>query len=181
MSKLQPGKSIDWRFLKGRLGGGKQTSDPTVIGNPKLRKHFSRHNPTNSKQTVPRVKVTQSKFRPITEVELMSSLAELKTAKAPGEDGLSAEMLSQSSPKMLSILLRMFNMCLATGEVPRQFRNSLILPIFKERGKDPNLPDSYRPIPLTSVISKLLEKILIRRIRYTWSPHPDQYAYSATR
>ena len=53
----------------------------------------------------------------------------------------------------------MYQSSLDTGVVPKDWRDGIIVPIYKNNRK-PNLPSSYRPICLTSVICKILERII---------------------
>ena len=45
-----------------------------------------------------------------------------------------------------------------TGEVPEDWRIASVVPLFKKGSK--NNPGNYRPVSLTSVVGKLLERIL---------------------
>ena len=47
---------------------------------------------------------------------------------------------------------------MATGEVPEDWRIANVVPLFKKGSRDN--PGNYRPVSLTSVVGKLLEKIL---------------------
>ena len=65
----------------------------------------------------------------------------------------------------LEYLLSIFNISLSTGEIPKSWKSSIIIPIAKPK-KDLMLVDSYRPISLLPCIPKLLEKIINRRLNY---------------
>jgi len=57
---------------------------------------------------------------------------------------------------------KIFVSSLATGEVPEDWRVANIVPLFKKGSRDN--PGNYRPVSLTSVVGKLLEKILWDRM-----------------
>ena len=62
-------------------------------------------------------------------------------------------------------LKKLFNRIIALEEIPTCLLNEgLIIPVYKGNGKDPLLPDSYRGITLSSVISKLFEIVLLQRL-----------------
>ncbi|GIY23338.1 uncharacterized protein CEXT_492401 [Caerostris extrusa] len=61
----------------------------------------------------------------------------------------------------LAYALRSLN----SGIVPAEWRTSIIIPIHK-KGKDPNMSQNYRPISLTSIAGKAMEKIVVRRLNY---------------
>jgi hypothetical protein len=75
------------------------------------------------------------------------------------------------------ILIRhyIFNGIIRTSYWPKQFKISQIITIVKP-GKDPTEVASYRPISLLSVLSKVFEKLILRRINKDfrpdeWIPH----------
>ena len=55
-----------------------------------------------------------------------------------------------------------FNESLATGNLPEDWKTAVVTPIFKHGGKAD--PGNYRPVSLTSVPCKVLERILRRKI-----------------
>jgi len=62
-------------------------------------------------------------------------------------------------------LTLLFNYSIANGMVPQLWKMSIIQPLYKKGS--PNEPQNYRPISLTSSISKVLEKILHNKL-YTF-------------
>ena len=61
-------------------------------------------------------------------------------------------------------LKKLFNRIIALEEIPTCLNEGLIIPVYKGNGKDPLLPDSYRGITLSSVITKLFEIVLLQRL-----------------
>ena len=57
-----------------------------------------------------------------------------------------------------------FNASLKQGEVPKEWKHALIVPAYKGNGKSRSNPESYRPISLTSIVSKLMEHIIYSKI-----------------
>ena len=58
----------------------------------------------------------------------------------------------------------MFNVILELEDIPSSFKEGIILPIYKGKGKDPLLQSSYRGITLTSVMAKTFEFVLLDRL-----------------
>ena len=56
----------------------------------------------------------------------------------------------------------LFKISLSTGEVPAIWKEGIVTAIFKKGNK--SLPSNYRPITLTSILCKLLEKIITQKI-----------------
>ena len=56
----------------------------------------------------------------------------------------------------------LFNHSLSSGVVPPSFKLAAITPVFKS--SDRTAPSNYHPISLTSVISKVLERIIRKQV-----------------
>ena len=61
-------------------------------------------------------------------------------------------------------LARLFHQSLATGVVPHQWKTAVIKPIPKIAA--PTQPSDYRPISITPVLSRSLERIVVRQFIY---------------
>ena len=72
----------------------------------------------------------------------------LKRKKACGHDGILAEHLIWGGDAVLSWLLTILNCIVELEEVPRSMKMGLLSPVFKGRGRDPQLVDSYRGLLL---------------------------------
>ena len=69
---------------------------------------------------------------------------------------------SSLSHQMSPILEIIFNKSLQTGQVPNDWKEANVAPIF-EKG-DKHNPCNYRPVSLTCIISKCMEHILVSNI-----------------
>ena len=95
----------------------------------------------------------------ITDDNVLYALNEMNPNSAPGDDGMYVTYLRNLRCFMVEPLKLIFQQSLDTGELPHDWKRGLIIPIYKKNGK-PGDPGSYRPICLTSVVCKLLEKIV---------------------
>ena len=66
--------------------------------------------------------------------------------------------------------------------IPDVLKRGIIVPVYKGGGRDPLKTDSYRGITLTSMISKLLESLVLERLESVFAsagiPHVNQSAYT---
>jgi hypothetical protein len=100
---------------------------------------------------------------PVSIQEVQRVISTTKRRKAPGEDGISTTVLRQLPITALQYLSVLFSSALSLGHFPRCWKLAKVIPILKPK-KPPSQLDSYRPISLLSAISKLLERVVARRL-----------------
>ena len=88
----------------------------------------------------------------------------LKSKKAPGYDGISARILKELPRKGLILLTYIINAAFRLKYVPQSWKKAEVIMILKP-GKPSDLAASYRPISLLPTLSKLFEKLLLRRLK----------------
>jgi hypothetical protein len=97
--------------------------------------------------------------------EYIVKIVKLLASKSSTDmDGLSSKMIKLISLEISVPLSHIFNISLATGVFPAKLKKSRVIPIFKS-GCSMNC-DNYRPISLLSSISKILEKIVGKKLLY---------------
>jgi hypothetical protein len=101
-------------------------------------------------------------MREISEDELTRVLKGTKNT-APGEDSIKRIHLTHIPPICSLLLLAIFNSCLRMGYFPDSWKISNDKMIHKPF-KNWKLPKNFRPIALTSVIGKTLERIIAGRL-----------------
>ena len=114
-----------------------------------------------------KAEVDLTDYYEITEWELENALAKGRST-APGEDGITYDVLRLLAQVPGNPLLHLYRMSLCEGVLPKSWTHSLIIPIPKAGS------DSYRPVSLTSCLCKVMERIILNRllyrIRYKLSP-----------
>jgi hypothetical protein len=100
----------------------------------------------------------------ITKDEVNRALTKLKS-KAVGPDSIHNQMLANLSPDNRDYMRHLFNLLLHHGFAPQAWKEATIIPILKPN-KQPDDPLSYRPISLTSCLSKIMERIFNYRINW---------------
>ena len=96
------------------------------------------------------------------EPDVTKILLSLNTNKACGPDGVTARLLREASSSIVPSLTRLFNSSLALGKLPCEWKNANVSPIFKKGDKE--LVCNYRPISLTCLLVKVLEKLVASHI-----------------
>lgn len=95
--------------------------------------------------------------------EVRSAVATLKPRKAPGIDGISAELLQAGGETMITTLHELFQKIHQEEEVPEDWSKAIITPIYKKGDKSDC--KNYRGISLLSVPGKVFTKVLQRRMK----------------
>jgi len=101
---------------------------------------------------------------------------------ATGLDDLPAWFLHLAAPILAAPLAELFNQSLAEGIVPRQWKTWVITPIPKV--SKPVNPSDFRPISVTPILSRVLERFIVQQYIYTAFHHQppgldfiDQFAF----
>ncbi|GIY26522.1 reverse transcriptase domain-containing protein [Caerostris darwini] len=92
-----------------------------------------------------------------------SAIHRLDPNKSPGPDVIFGQMTTHFGENVKRFLLNIFNASWCTGKLPKIWKNSIIIPILNP-GKNATICKSYRPISLTCILCKLMERIIHRRI-----------------
>jgi len=75
------------------------------------------------------------------------------------------------------VITKLANLSLQTGRFPSHFKRAQVLPLLKKAGLDSSSPANYRPISNLVTISKILERLVLSRLRphLLGSPNFSQY------
>ena len=87
----------------------------------------------------------------------------MKNCKSAGTDSIINEVLKAIAEEILSALNKLFNLIYNSVQYPSNWRQALIVPIFKKKG-DQDDPNCYRGIALISSFAKLFNNILNERL-----------------
>lgn len=112
---------------------------------------------------------------------ILKQLQILNPRKGAGPDQLAPALLKFLAPYIYHMLTELFQYFYDTSSTPYDWRLAHVVPIFKKGSKSD--PLNYRPISLTSVLSKLFEHILAHNIHQHLDLnkilHKDQHGFRA--
>lgn len=109
-------------------------------------------------------------------IEIDSFIREMKNKKSPGPDEISNQLVRNLSCKGKEYLCNIINSCLTHNYFPAAWKTAIVIAIPKP-GKDHKYANGYRPISLLSVLAKIFERILKKRILDHMNVHeilPDE-------
>ena len=102
---------------------------------------------------------------PFTLAEFHAAASIFSSSTATGSDKVAYPMLKHLPRSGMDFLLYIFNLSWSSHSFPSIWKTSSIIPIHK-MGKPLDSPASFRPISLTSCVSKLFERIILSRLLF---------------
>lgn len=108
-------------------------------------------------------------------------LSRINVHKAAGPDGIPGRVLRACSVELAGVLTDIFNLSLAHAVVPACFKSTSIVPIPKN--SNPSSLNDYRPVALTPIITKCLERLVLAHLKSCLPPtlDPHQFAFRQNR
>jgi len=101
-------------------------------------------------------------FEPCTPPEITSIINSLKPKTSCGYDDISSKLIKQSVNVIADPLSHIANLSMQQGTFPSSMKIAKVIPIYKKDNK--SLFTNYRPISLLPGFSKILEKLIHKRL-----------------
>jgi len=89
--------------------------------------------------------------------EVLRAINQMSSSKAPGPDGLPPELFKSGGSDIVNKLTSLYQSIRSNGTVPQEFKDALIVHIFKRKG-DRSVCDDHRGISLLSIPGKILAR-----------------------
>lgn len=88
----------------------------------------------------------------------------IRSRKSPGLDGITGSVVKELHKVAPELLLALMQLCLDDGTFSSNWKTAKVIPLLKSSEKPKDKAKSYRPICLLSAWSKVLEKIMVKRL-----------------
>ena len=102
---------------------------------------------------------------PFSLTELSTAISNFSSSTASGPDQIAYPLLKHLPEPAQLLLLSLFNRSWHSHTFPSCWKPTTIIPIHKP-GKPTSSPSFFRPISLTSCISKLFERLILSRLTF---------------
>ena len=99
---------------------------------------------------------------PVLPMEISGIISSLKTGKSIGPNSIPTKLLKVLCPHICSSLSDIINESFQSGTFPEKLQLAKVIPLFKKGC--PLTASNYRPIPLLSVFSKIIVKVMYKRL-----------------
>ena len=116
-----------------------------------------------SKSPCPTVQQLQN-FHPAT-IDEIRTLIKTSPSKSCPLDPIPTFLLKDCLEELLPVITTISNAFLYTALVPISFKKAVVTPLLKKQSLEPDVLGSYRPVSNLSFISKILEKVVAKRLR----------------
>eukprot|EP00745_Piridium_sociabile_P003724 TRINITY_DN12164_c1_g2_i4.p1 TRINITY_DN12164_c1_g2~~TRINITY_DN12164_c1_g2_i4.p1 ORF type:complete len:173 (-),score=23.14 TRINITY_DN12164_c1_g2_i4:519-1037(-) len=111
----------------------------------------------------------------VKDAEVKRLLQGQNSRKAPGPDNVSPATLKVCADQLAPVLTHLFNVSLHQSKVPQCFKTSIIVPVPKKTHIS-RLND-YRPVALTSVITKVFERLVLQYLKSVTDTQLDMHQF----
>ena len=108
--------------------------------------------------------------------EVRTQFRKTKATKAAGPDGISARLLNSCADSLAPAFQPLFQASVDSGIVPTLWKSSVIIPVPKK--PRPTEPNHYRPVALTPLPMKCLERIMLKNLQPFIEPHLDPLQFA---
>ncbi|KAK3506921.1 hypothetical protein QTP70_031225 [Hemibagrus guttatus] len=122
------------------------------------------------------VNSVEQKVDKIRKDEIRKALKRMKSGKAVGPDDIPVEVWKCLGEAAVEFLTSLFNRVLESERMPEEWRRSVLVPIFKNKG-DVQSCSNYRGIKLMSHTMKLWERVVEARLRKVVEICEQQYGF----
>ena len=110
---------------------------------------------------------------PTNPIEILHIVRKMKNKTSCGWDELSLKHLKAIIDPLLYPITVLINKSLKEGQVPDLLKIAKVVPIYKN--KDRQIMDNYRPVSVLPSVSKILEKVVFKRLHAFLTHHSILY------
>ena len=161
-----------WKYVRSNTKttitvGKLETLDGKMLNNDveiaeRLNNHFASVFTEEDESNIPvfedKVYIIETRTTSITKEKVSKIITELKQSKSQGPDGLHPKVIKECVVGISEPLTKIFNTSLNEGILPEVWKSANVTAIFKA-GKR-SLAENYRPISITPICCRLMEKII---------------------
>ena len=174
-----------WSYINDLLGRGKKDPIPNEMyhGETHLKSNLDKAEyfnkyfinlPARISREIPPVQTSFENYllkqdnpsslflRPTSVHEIVKFVSTLKPSKSSGSDDISPRVIKDCIHVIADALCDIFNKSMSQGLVPNKLKIAKVVPVYKKN--DRKCIENYRPIALLPIFSKILEKIVHKRL-----------------
>ncbi|BHF65944.1 hypothetical protein SprV_0200895800 [Sparganum proliferum] len=97
--------------------------------------------------------------------EIIKAVQQPSSRKAPGSNAIPADIYKHGGLQLMDHLAAHFREKWRQGEVPQDFKSTIIMPLYKRKGNG-QICDNHRGVSLTNIAGKIFVRILLNRTEH---------------
>ena len=109
--------------------------------------------------------------------EIADAIRGLDKNKPCGMDGSYGEHLMYCSNRILPLLAICFTSFFVHGFLPDNMLSVILVPIIKDKSSGIGNKHNYRPIAIASIMSKVIEKVILQRLLHELKTIYNQFGF----
>ena len=122
-------------------------------------------------------------FTEVNQRQILKIVKSLKSSKSAGLDEIPPRLIKDAAEELVVPLTMLINSSLQSGSFPTCEKQAKVVPVYKSNQK--SKLDNYRPISITTVFSKIIEKVVYNQLSdYLESNNlicPNQFGFRPNR
>ena len=111
-------------------------------------------------QEISSASISRTDSNPVPEYEIYRRLSEI-TRTSPGPDGIPYWLFKKCAVELAAVISHIINKSIISGIPPNSWKKAVITPVPKI--SNPKGFDDFRPISVTSILSRLAERLIVQR------------------
>ena len=140
------------------------------------RNHYSSiYNDASHPATSSIQRLGHSNVAPVMVDDVKKALKILNADSSPGHDGVTPQHLLCAHPVVCVLLGLLFNGCFHHSFLPQELLRVILSPHLKDKNGDICSTSNYRPIALSTIVSKILEVIILHRYSDNQFAHKEKH------
>jgi hypothetical protein len=109
--------------------------------------------------------------------EFEYATANTKKSDVMGDDGLSFNMIFNTSQSFRNVIISLQGLIFSTGIIPEPLNYTHIIPIIKDSKKPSDSLNNLRPISISNTVAHIFERILQLKMPNLKKTHKNQFGY----
>ena len=109
--------------------------------------------------------------------EVEDSICRIRSRKSPGMDGMTGEMCKSIWKAIPEYLGAIFGRCVSEGYFPGAWKCARVVVLLKSPDRVRSNPRSYRGISLLPVLGKVLERVMVNRLKEDASEGTSEFQF----